>query len=101
MKLISVTGSTLEPPCEQPCHIISVFNSFCELTEIVHEALYTLHCPAKTANRQDMIGVYTRFLSWYNNLPAMLRLGTNFTPQVLFMQFVLRRLRRSHTCQEY
>ncbi|KAK5654556.1 hypothetical protein OQA88_7185 [Cercophora sp. LCS_1] len=78
-------GSTLEHPCEQPCHIISVFNSFCALTEIVHEALYTTHCPAKTPTSQEMIGIYTKYLHWYNNLPEMFRFGTNFTPQVLFL----------------
>ncbi|KAK4451074.1 nitrogen assimilation transcription factor nirA [Podospora aff. communis PSN243] len=78
-------GSTLQHPCEQPSHITSVFNSFCELSEIVHKSLYTLHCPARTPNRQDLIGIYTRFLSWYNSLPEPFRLGGTFTPQVLYM----------------
>jgi hypothetical protein len=69
---------------------MSVFNSFCELTEIVHESLYTLHCPAKIPCRQDIIGIYTRFLSWHGDLPEVFRRGTNFTPQVLFMQFVVQ-----------
>ncbi|KAK0639696.1 fungal-specific transcription factor domain-containing protein [Cercophora newfieldiana] len=78
-------GSLLHHPCEQPSHIISVFKSFCELSEIVHSAMYTLHCPAKAPDRDDMLNIYSMFLSWYDSLPAVFRLGGNFTPQVLFM----------------
>ncbi|KAK4160243.1 nitrogen assimilation transcription factor nirA [Cladorrhinum sp. PSN259] len=77
-------GLALEHSCEQPCHIITVYNCFCELSQIVHSSLYRIHCVARKATSQDILGIYAKYISWYDNLPETLRLGSNFTPQVLF-----------------
>lgn len=78
-------GLDLEHPCEQPGHITTVYNSFCELSDIVHEALYTVHCAARRPTGHDILHLYTRYLTWYDSLPIPLRLGSNFTPQMVFV----------------
>jgi len=70
----------------QPSNIRTVFNCFCQLSEIIHNALYTLHCPAKPVTSRAIIEVYKKYLHWYEDIPAIMRLGQNFTPQVLFVQ---------------
>jgi len=47
-------------------------------------SLYRIHCAAKKTTAQDLLDVYTRYVSWYDGMPSLLRLGSNFTPQVLF-----------------
>lgn len=78
-------GSSLAHPCEQPGHIRGVYNCFCDLSEIVHEALYILYCPVRTPTSKDLLDIYGRYVRWYDNVPEQLRLGHNFTPQVLFV----------------
>ncbi|KXX80199.1 Nitrogen assimilation transcription factor nirA [Madurella mycetomatis] len=71
--------------CEQPGHIRTVYNYFCELSEIVHASLYRLYCAARKPTSHDILEIYTKYLSWYDNIPDLMRFGTNFTPQVLFV----------------
>jgi hypothetical protein len=35
---------------------------------------------------KSLLASYTDFLRWYDAIPAVLRLGHNFTPAVLFAQ---------------
>lgn len=80
------TGAPLQQSCEQPSNVRSVYKCFCELSELVHEALYILHSPGRPLTSRDLINIYTDFLNWYDNIPEVLRLGHNFTPAVLFAQ---------------
>lgn len=80
------TGAPLQRSCEQPSNVRSVYKCFCELSELVHEALYILHSPGRLLTSRDLISIYTDFLNWYDNIPGVLRLGHNFTPAVLFAQ---------------
>jgi len=79
-------GAPLQRSCEQPSNVRSVYKCFCELSELVHEALYILHTPGRLLTSRDLINIYTDFLNWYDNIPEVLRLGHNFTPAVLFAQ---------------
>lgn len=63
-----------------------MYKCFCELSELVHQALYILHSPGRPLTARDLLGIYTEFLNWYANIPEVLRLGANFTPSVLFAQ---------------
>lgn len=82
----AATGAPLQRSCEQPSNVRSVYKCFCELSELVHEALYILHSPGRPLSSRDLINIYTDFLNWYDNIPEVLRLGHNFTPAVLFAQ---------------
>jgi hypothetical protein len=62
----------------------SVYKCFCELSELVHNSLYVLHSPGKPVTSRDLLNTYTQYLNWYDRIPEVLRLGTNFTPAVLF-----------------
>jgi hypothetical protein len=42
-----ILGLELEHSCEQPSHITTVYNCFCELSKIVHGSLYRVHCAAR------------------------------------------------------
>lgn len=70
----------------QPSNVRSVFRCFAELSELVHQSLYTLHTPGHVLNSNEIVSVYFRYLNWYSSLPEALRLGHNFTPAVLFAQ---------------
>ncbi|PQE05629.1 fungal specific transcription factor protein [Rutstroemia sp. NJR-2017a BBW] len=77
-------GAPLERNCTQPSNIRSVYKTFCELSEIVHNSLYLLYTPGSNFTSHDLLELYTSFLHWYDLIPATLRLGHNFTPFVLF-----------------
>ena len=79
-------GAPLERNCTQPSNVRSVFKTFCELSEIVHRALYVLYTPGTHLNIKSLLDVYTQYLRWYEVIPEALRLGQNFTPAVLFAQ---------------
>ena len=79
-------GTPLQRSCEQPSNVRSVYKCFCELSELVHRSLYILHTPGRTVNARALQKVYTEYLSWYEKIPDVLRLGHNFTPAVLFAQ---------------
>ncbi|RAL68670.1 hypothetical protein DID88_007379 [Monilinia fructigena] len=81
-------GAPLERNCTQPSNTRSVYATFCELSEIVHKSLYLLYAPGSNFTRNSLIQVYTRYLQWYESIPTALRLGHNFTPAVLFSQYV-------------
>lgn len=79
-------GAPLQKFCEQPSNVRSVYKCFCELSELVHDSLYTLHTPGRPLRGPDVLFIYTRFMDWYDSVPVALRLGQNFTPAVLFAQ---------------
>lgn len=72
--------------CEQPSNVRSVYKCFCELSELVHASLYTLHTPGRPLTSDDLLDTYKQFLDWYDSVPVALKLGQNFTPAVLFAQ---------------
>jgi len=84
--LSQITGVPLERPCEQPSNVRSVYKCFCELSELVHRTLYLLHSPGSPIVAQDLVDLYTQYLDWYDTVPEVLKLGSNFTPPVLFVQ---------------
>ncbi|KAI1827620.1 hypothetical protein F4861DRAFT_327664 [Xylaria intraflava] len=77
-------GAPHQRSCEQPSNVRSVYKCFCELSELVHQCLYVLHSPGRPPTSRDLLNVYTQYLNWYDSIPAVLRLGQNFTPAVLF-----------------
>ncbi|CAL3970830.1 unnamed protein product [Diplocarpon coronariae] len=77
-------GAPLEINCEQPSNVRSVYKTFCELSEIVHRSLYLLYTPGKPVTSRNLNKIYTAYIRWYAAIPDTLRLGTNFTPSVLF-----------------
>ncbi|KAI9813046.1 MAG: hypothetical protein M1827_004266 [Pycnora praestabilis] len=68
----------------QPSNIRSVYKSFCELSEIVNDALYMFYTPGGRLTSEKILATYRIHLEWYGSLPDELRLGQNFTPSVLF-----------------
>lgn len=81
-------GAPLQRSCEQPSNVRSVYKCFCELSELVHQSLYVLHSPGRPLTSRDLLNIYTQYLNWYDKIPEVLRLGHNFTPAVLFAQYV-------------
>lgn len=77
-------GAPLHQLGTQPSNVRSVYKTFCELSEIVHRAHYTLYTPGNKLTATSLIDIYTRYLKWYDSIPVALRLGQNFTPSVLF-----------------
>ncbi|KAI9648945.1 hypothetical protein NHQ30_001511 [Ciborinia camelliae] len=77
-------GAPLQRNCTQPSNIRSVYATFCELSEIVHQSLYLFYAPGSNFTSNSLLQVYTRYLRWYDSIPTALRLGHNFTPAVLF-----------------
>ncbi|KAI2627165.1 hypothetical protein GGS21DRAFT_256503 [Xylaria nigripes] len=78
-------GAPHQRSCEQPSNVRSVYKCFCELSELVHQCLYILHSPGRPPTSRELLGIYTQYLNWYDNIPEVLRLGQNFTPAVLFV----------------
>lgn len=74
------------PTYTQPSNVQSVYKTFCELSEIVHQSLYALYTPGEPITSKVLLRVYTKYLRWYDSIPTVLRLGHNFTPAVLFSQ---------------
>lgn len=87
-KLKESEGAPLQRSCEQPSNVRSVYKCFCELSELVHQSLYILHSPGRPLTSRDLLNIYTQYLNWYDRIPEVLRLGHNFTPAVLFAQYV-------------
>lgn len=79
-------GAPLERNCIQPSNVRSVYKTFCELSEIVHKALYAFYTPGTQLTSKTLLDIYTQYLNWYEAIPETLRLGQNFTPAVLFAQ---------------
>ncbi|KAE8445252.1 hypothetical protein EG329_013624 [Mollisiaceae sp. DMI_Dod_QoI] len=77
-------GEPLDRHFDQPSNLRSVYKTFCELSEIVHQALYTLYSPGFELTSGSLIKVYNSYIEWYDTIPDSLRLGQNFTPSVLF-----------------
>lgn len=88
-QLTGSTGAPFERNCTQPSNVRSVYKTFCELSEIVHKAHYTFYAPGISLTGKALLEIYTHYLQWYDDIPEALRLGHNFTPAVLFAQYVL------------
>lgn len=69
---------------QQPANVRSVSKAFVGLTEIIHDSQHLVYESRDGALNQEMLAVYRRYLDWYADLPAVLRLGRNSTPSVLF-----------------
>lgn len=80
------TGAPLEKNCSQPSNVRSVFKTFCELSELIHQSLYAIYVPGANVTSQTLLNTYHNYLHWYESIPTSLRLGQNFTPAVLFAQ---------------
>jgi hypothetical protein len=63
-----------------------VYKCFCELSELVHRSLYILYAPDQAVTGPKLQKIYSDYINWYGQIPDVLRLGTNFTPSVLFAQ---------------
>lgn len=83
-------GLPLEHEARQPSNIRAVYRSFSELSEIVHDCLIRLYSPSRRMTSKTVLGLYMRYLEWYNDLPGHLKLGLNFTPPVLFTKYACR-----------
>jgi hypothetical protein len=70
----------------QPSNVRAVYKSLCELSTIIHSALYVMYSDTDSLTSRGILDRYTRMLGWYSSLPEMLRLGENSTPSVLFVQ---------------
>lgn len=79
-------GVPLGQPFDQRSNLRSVYKTFCELSERVHNALYTLYSRSSSIDKQVLIATYHQYIQWYDTIPDALRLGLNFTPAVLFAQ---------------
>ena len=69
-----------------------MYKCFCELSELVHQSLYVMHSPDRPLTSRALLHTYTQYLNWYDKIPEVLRLGHNFTPAVLFAQYVSQAL---------
>ncbi|KAJ6438335.1 amino-acid permease inda1 [Purpureocillium lavendulum] len=81
------SGAPLQQCTEQPSNVRSIFKCFCELSDVVHEALYLLYSPGEPLAASSISSIYAKYLQWYEELPEVLRLGRNFTPSVLFAHY--------------
>lgn len=77
-------GEQSESSLHQRSNGRSVFDSFCSLSEVVHQSLYILYAPGGALTSQDVLGIYKRYMDWYDSIPQVLRTGDNSTPAVLF-----------------
>lgn len=76
------------PPQVQLSNLRSVYQSFCCLNELVNDLVYVLNLPVHAPKAADILQLYQRFLSWYDELPEVMKLGQNCTPPVIFIQYV-------------
>lgn len=81
-------GGPIRRSYEQPSNLRSMYRCFCELSELVHKSLYVFHSPGQPLTARVLLNIYTQYLDWYDRIPEALRLGHNFTPAVLFAQYV-------------
>ncbi|KAE9374026.1 hypothetical protein N431DRAFT_371392 [Stipitochalara longipes BDJ] len=79
-------GAPLDENFSQPSNLRTVYTTFCELSEKVHNVLYTLYSPGSEITSSALIKLYNEYIHWYDTIPGSLRLGQNFTPAVLFAQ---------------
>jgi hypothetical protein len=43
-----------------------------------------MHSPIKSLTARGLLNTFAGYLSWYDTIPDVLRLGDNFSPAVLF-----------------
>jgi hypothetical protein len=64
----------------------SAFRGICELSKIVYNSLYVLYPPRRALTCQDVMGIYSQYLNWYDTMLEVLKSGDNSTPTALFTQ---------------
>ncbi|KEY66236.1 hypothetical protein S7711_09262 [Stachybotrys chartarum IBT 7711] len=79
-------GASTQLLYQQQSNEQSVYRCLCELSELAHISLYILRSPRRPSITRSLLDIYTRYLTWYEQIPEILRLGINFTPAVLFTQ---------------
>lgn len=77
-----------EHPCIQPARIPTVFNCYCQLSELVHQASYRQQMQMLQVRAVDIVDTYTLYLTWYDGAPELTQVGKGSTPAVLFLQYV-------------
>ncbi|ATY58887.1 pathway-specific nitrogen regulator [Cordyceps militaris] len=68
----------------QLSHVRSVFRSYVELSELTHQIVYLFHSPGEQVTAKRLLAIYASCVTWFDNVPTVLKLGHNFTPAVLF-----------------
>lgn len=81
-------GNALEQRSQQSSDIRSIYNCFCNLSEIVHSSLYILYNPVSFVTSTKILNVYTRYLEWYSYLSKSLHQHDSPSPAALFIQYV-------------
>jgi hypothetical protein len=79
-------GSPLGQHFEQLSNVRDVYETFDELSEKVHNALYALYSPDSEVTGRALIALYNEYIQWYDTIPENPRLGDNYALAVLFAQ---------------
>jgi hypothetical protein len=79
-------AGTISRDYHQPNNVRAVYRVFSELSEIINRGAYHHYSRNSQPETYQLLSVYHKLLEWYDALPDQLRLGTNFTPTVLFTQ---------------
>jgi hypothetical protein len=74
----------------RPCYEQQVLYQQSSLTELLSEMLVIYYAPRERLCSRRILDLYTRFQSWYKQLPATLYLTKQSAPNVFQLQFVLR-----------
>lgn len=62
-------GATQHIAAYQPCNVHSVYKCYCELSRLIHSALYSLYTPERSFTAHDLIRHYRTYLNWYHEMP--------------------------------
>ncbi|KAK9252130.1 hypothetical protein V1507DRAFT_247652 [Lipomyces tetrasporus] len=73
-------GVPLQRSCEQLSNVRSVYKCFCQLSELVHQSLYSLHSPGE----RDLLSIYTQYSAGTIEYQRCCGSATTITPAVLF-----------------
>jgi hypothetical protein len=68
-------GAPLDRQFSQPSNLRTVYTTFCELSERVHNALYTLYTPGSEITSGALVELHNHYIHWYDTMPESLRLG--------------------------
>lgn len=83
--MLTLIDADLKPQV-QLSNVRSVYRCFCSLNEIVNLSVYMLNSPTQRVTAGTLLELYQQHLVWYDQLPAAMKLGQNFTPAVFFIQ---------------
>lgn len=71
-------GVTQHIAAYQPCNVHSVYKCYCELSRLIHSAVYTLYSPGKSLTSKGLIRHYSAYLAWYDEMPEVRTVTTTF-----------------------